>query len=407
MEQLIIKNFRSIRDQRLSLAPVTIVYGPNGSGKSSLLYAPLVLRNLALNPTQSLSSLLNLGFMSMGDFKNVVFGHEVENTLELGIVASSRLGGHSGKYSYRTVFSSDNTLEFCSQFDADGLQVDLGAKVSASLPYGLSQHVDVHSALIDMPLRWNGLSWSPGGEIPADAQTKARQLLTELNRPVERLRRISFAPVNRGFFQVQYTTVTVAKPVLKDLELATLLVNDQDLEANVSVFLERICNRQFRARTQIGTSVFTLQVILPSRRLSIDLVNDGFGVNQLVYILTLALWKETDILIVEEPEIHLHPSMIREFMRAIVELAKSGKQFLLSTHSESLVSACLSLIARQEAAPEQFAFYLAGIDPEKGHTVFHRQEVNEKGQIDGGLESFMKAELEDLKALLRAEDSDS
>jgi predicted ATPase len=148
-------------------------------------------------------------------------------------------------------------------------------------------------------------------------------------------------------------------------------------------------------------------VIHPSKRLSHNLVNDGFGFNQLVYILTLALWKETDVLIVEEPEIHLHPSMIREFMRAIVELAKSGKQFLLSTHSESLVSACLSLIARQEAASEQFAFYLAGIDPEKGHTVFHRQEVNEKGQIDGGLESFMKAELEDLKALLRAEDSDS
>jgi len=407
MEQLIIKNFRSIRNQRLSLAPVTIVYGPNGSGKSSLLYAPLVLRNLALNPNQPLPALINLGFLNLGGFNEVVFSHRSEESIEIEIVDSNILSGCEVQCTYSATFSATNALDLFYRFSAESPLSPFHARLSTSLPYPLAQTVEVFPAWSDIPLQWNGLTWSPPQGASASTKARAVELFTVLNRPAERLRRISFAPLNRGFFQPQYTPVTVGKPVLRDVELATLLVTDHDLEAGVSLYLERICNTQFRAKTEIGTSIFTLKVIHPSKRLSHNLVNDGFGFNQLVYILTLALWKETDILIVEEPEIHLHPSMIREFMRAIVELAKSGKQFLLSTHSESLVSACLSLIARQEAAPDQFAFYLAGIDPEKGHTVFHRQEVNEKGQIDGGLESFMKAELEDLKALLRAEDSDS
>ena len=39
------KNFRSIEDATLEIAPLTVIYGPNGSGKSSLIYGLLTLRN--------------------------------------------------------------------------------------------------------------------------------------------------------------------------------------------------------------------------------------------------------------------------------------------------------------------------------------------------------------------------
>ena len=47
-----LKNFRSIRDAEIDIAPLTVVYGPNGSGKSSLIYGLLTLKNFLTEPNQ-------------------------------------------------------------------------------------------------------------------------------------------------------------------------------------------------------------------------------------------------------------------------------------------------------------------------------------------------------------------
>ena len=44
--KLHIKNFRSIKQLDLEIAPITVLYGHNGTGKSSALYAPLTMRNI-------------------------------------------------------------------------------------------------------------------------------------------------------------------------------------------------------------------------------------------------------------------------------------------------------------------------------------------------------------------------
>ena len=38
------KNFRSLEEAAIEVAPLTVVYGPNGSGKSSLIYGLLTLK---------------------------------------------------------------------------------------------------------------------------------------------------------------------------------------------------------------------------------------------------------------------------------------------------------------------------------------------------------------------------
>ena len=55
-----VKNFRSIRDATVEVAPLTVVYGPNGSGKSSLIYGLLTLRNFLTNPGQNTSGPVQL-----------------------------------------------------------------------------------------------------------------------------------------------------------------------------------------------------------------------------------------------------------------------------------------------------------------------------------------------------------
>ena len=83
--KLKIKNFRSIRDQEIELAPLTVVYGPNGAGKSTLLYSPMTMRNIILNPNQESSGFFNYHFVDLGDFEKIIFDHKPPGFLEFTI----------------------------------------------------------------------------------------------------------------------------------------------------------------------------------------------------------------------------------------------------------------------------------------------------------------------------------
>jgi predicted ATPase len=131
-------------------------------------------------------------------------------------------------------------------------------------------------------------------------------------------------------------------------------------------------------------------------RTPVDLVNDGFGVNQLVYMLAKIHRSEIRTVLIEEPEIHLHPTVIRNLVRVLVSIAKDeGKQFLIVTHSESFVSSLLTAIVEKIISPEDIKLYLA--EKRGKETILKEQRANEKGQVEGGLESFVSAEIEDLK----------
>ena len=72
-------------------------------------------------------------------------------------------------------------------------------------------------------------------------------------------------------------------------EVTTLLASDRHLEYAVSYRMEQILNKDFRIRNQIGTTDFSLDSIDRRSRVGASLVNEGFGVNQLVYLLAKVL----------------------------------------------------------------------------------------------------------------------
>lgn len=95
----------------------------------------------------------------------------------------------------------------------------------------------------------------------------------------------------------------------------------------------------------------------------------------------------------------MHPSAQAKLVDVFTEIVqKEGKQIFITTHSESIVSSALAKIANGELSRDDVQFYLATI--EDGETKIIPQEVNDKGQIEGGLMNFMEAELSNSKSLL-------
>ncbi|MFK7799171.1 MAG: AAA family ATPase [Aureispira sp.] len=74
-----------------------------------------------------------------------------------------------------------------------------------------------------------------------------------------------------------------------------------------------------------------------------------------------AIAKDT-VLIIDEPEVHLHPSWQLDYAKIIVELVKEGVLVLITSHSSYLIQA-LDIYTTNEGITQQTNFYLGQMTP--------------------------------------------
>lgn len=76
-------------------------------------------------------------------------------------------------------------------------------------------------------------------------------------------------------------------------------------------------------------------------------------------LLNIGYLDDTALMIIDEPEAHLHPQWIIEYARLIVMLHKlKGVKFFIATHSPDMVEA-LKLLSEKEKCLDSLCFYLA------------------------------------------------
>ncbi len=392
ISRLSVQSFRSIDEVEVEFGPITVLYGPTSSGKSTLLYSLLVLRNFTINPNQSTDGLFNLGFLNLGGFDACLFNHEPRRAISM----SAEFTTNSIKGSYGI-----NLRKTEVEITSEAQMVKMTG--TASMPYGANQSWSQTSSVDEKEytINWNGFAFSvtPISE-DRDGQAKARKLAEELNFPAESLKRIDIAPHRRGFFKPSYTPVPLTPTPTSEDEVATLIINDQNAQSRISIDTVNIFDRDFRLYLPPGTATTYLKTTEQSgAKVPGDLVNDGFGVNQVVYMLAKIHRPETETILIEEPEVHLHPTVIRKFARVIANLAvDEGRQLVFTTHSAQFLLSLLSCVKEGILQPDQLCCY--HVDRNRKKSVFTREPVSKDGQISGGLASFTEGELEDIKTFL-------
>ena len=219
-------------------------------------------------------------------------------------------------------------------------------------------------------------------------------------RELEELR---YVPSARGLTQGSYELGDDYKEQIptegglgvQEQQLATNLAYKREEEVLLSKLLKRVTGTGLRVDMSPHSMV---EVKSTTKGGPINLVGEGFGANALVQLLhQLIVADEGATVLIEEPEIHLHPKAQAELAEVMAETAKAeDKQIIMTTHSEYVAGRLLTLVAEGKLTTDDLAIYSFEKD-EKGECSATEIEVTERGQTKGGLTGFHEATRDEMR----------
>ncbi len=398
---LSLENFKSIhRLERLHGRAITLLLGPNNAGKTSLLQALLLLKGSLAYPEAVLSFRNDL--LDLGSFRGTVtegeesiaitLGSDSDETWQFFLRVDTREGtlqireceitANQAHFLYSRPFSKAPVIEYRgnkTKTHAGGSWVPEKLKWKSFLPQGFPPNLPTFdtgypSRFLDAlhyigplrvyPKRYYPFQHPPTFGVGVEGKW-APYILRTAN--VEQLRDLRQWVGRGGFGLVQ-----------------DVRVRDIKHESN-----------------------FVVEVNI--RGQWINLRDVGFGMSQLLpivieSILAPATQSQEPLLLLEQPEIHLHPKAQANLGAFIAEMARKGRNYLIETHSEYMVMRLATEVRRGNISPDDITIYFLSLD-EHGHTQFQHIALEKDGRLPPPSEwpeGFFDTDIDEADAFLSA-----
>jgi predicted ATPase len=344
LDQLNLRFFKCFERLDLPLAPLTLLSGANASGKSSALQALVLLHQTMREHEWSTRLMLNGGSVQLGTVLDVVDKVHGRRQLEVGLGAGS-------SYIHWTFHGDREEMSMAvERLRLEGKEAVAPRALRHLLPPNLYDHGSwVTTRLRDLTY------------ITAE-RVGPREVYVLEDRQA--------APVvgARGEHTLSVLHKIRAEPIR-----AALLITDvpptglKQIEARMGGFFPG-CRLDIQLIPQ--ANAVTLGI-----RTSDDTdfhrpVNVGFGLTQVLPIVVAGLAaQQDDILLIENPEVHLHPRGQARMGAFLAELAASGVQVMVETHSDHVLNGIRRAVKGRVLPPEQACLH------------FFRERVGDLDQV--------------------------
>jgi predicted ATPase len=130
-------------------------------------------------------------------------------------------------------------------------------------------------------------------------------------------------------------------------------------------------------------------------------LNVGFGITYVLPIITAILKaKKGDLIIIENPETHLHPKAQSKIAKLCAIATANGIQIILETHSDHILNGIRVAIKEDILKPEQSKIYYFSKDKNNLETKVDLISIDNNGAIDRYPKGFFDQFDEDLDRLI-------
>lgn len=348
INEIKLRNFKTFKEEEIQLAPLTLITGINGMGKSSILQSLLLLKQ----------------------------SHEI--------------GYLEGKKQV------DLTNDFVNLESAESLCY-IGAADDKQVEITISLENDAsHTWLIDAKNPKDVIlkcTYQGDGNLDSIPLFNENFIFLEAERWGPRViynKKEQRAYNTKLGIQGELTPAYILNSIANNEEIGINNLKHPDLQSeeggkqlyeNINAWMEYIFSVPIKTRVD-EESATTVKLSYNMDGGKFSALQVGFGLTYTLPIITALLRaQEGDLILLENPEAHLHPSAQAKMMELICQASKNGVQVLMETHSDHIINGALIAIKEATLSVEDMAIYFVGRDRETQTGQAIKLDVQTSGKI--------------------------
>lgn len=349
IEKLSIRNFKCFDKVDLALGKLTILAGTNSSGKSSIIQAILLLSH---NVSKEKVPPLNSDIVSIGSFKEA-----------------------------RNFITNEKEIEIAAYID----------NKSCSVKIFEDDELSVKSVVLSASAEVNKVLNKSNGCINyLSANRIGHKDLYSKKYSTDHL--IGFL----GEYAIDYFQKNKSVPVQIKLQASQ---ESETFSFQVNYWLKEILGCELITEDIAGTDSIKAQYSQYNSR-PVRPRNVGSGISYLISILIVCLSaKENDLIIIENPEIHLHPKAQAKLADFFCFVSKSDIQILIETHSDHIFNGVRRNIKNKKLSVGDASLNFFSFDGNEQISKHHPILLDENGAVKVhhlGLFDQFSSDLDDL-----------
>lgn len=330
-----IENFKCLKNEKLTFTNLNVLTGRNSSGKTSVIQALLLMYQIL---QQSDGNVLNGRYVNLGQYVDIQSIYSRQ---------SVRLKLKTDEKEYNIILKDEKyKYETVEKYDVIYLSANrIGVK-------------------------------------------------NEYDRNEQDIERIGIMGEYAFDYLSRYKTENVQEKLfIKNIDEGINLSNQ------VNYWLEYLTGYHVEAEEIEGTSVIKVAYKASESNKAFRPCHVGTGVSYLTMVIIAALSCTKDsVLIIENPEIHLHPGAQSKFVEFFSFFAARGLQIILETHSDHIINGVRKEIRKGNMKTNDVAVYFMQQNEKGSRSI--KMDFTEKGAIKNMQNGFFDQFDEDLDELL-------
>lgn len=444
MNSISVKNFKSIIDSGIfELRPLTVLAGINSSGKSTLLQALLLLKQTI--DAGSKDVLKTSGpYLVANEPLDVARGKKRSNVISISLNIDAK--EFIDKDEYTRYASMDN-----AQLKSVGLQIDVvanGKSALNSLTCIINYEDDVAPAIIQIkrtqkpgeyysikftsPLmvgyssgekieKMTGCTLSFHSFLPIFAewtrkgQPDIRSIIVLKTLETDLLRYLkAFCYIGpqreKPDLARSYDSTTFENVGVDGHNTRFLYEKNktEEIDGYEGKTLQKLCNEWVCQKMGLARSMDVQRdsnklyrtIITNNEGLAVDLCQMGFGLSQILPIVVQGLLlHQGETLIVEDPDVHMHPKVQAMLVDFFIDLMKHGRRIVIETHSDHIVTRLRRRIA--DGTVNKVDVNLSFVENNEKGSEYRFIDLNADGSFLNALpEGFLDSQENDFMAII-------
>lgn len=354
-----LRNFKCFADAELRFAPLTLLAGMNAAGKSTTIQSLLILRQSHMRGAIRRDELLlNGNLTNVGTARDVLNQEASSNQITIDLTDTAGRIGHfpfqfdrEQRDAYVLTAASRSRYETEMNLFADQFNYLNAERVGPRLLYPMA---DLREKSINVGVRGeyaaHVLARYRDEAIACDGLIRNNTSLGEVSRTVEEQTRYWMSTFIPNF----------------DIKIDELTTADQ-----VQVML-RTRSREYVRPTNIGFGIiYTLPIVVAS-----------------------LVAPSGSLLIVENPEAHLHPAAQSRIGMFLGQAASAGIQVVIETHSDHVLNGIRRMVRNHVLSPNDVSMIFF-----TGAGQIELPQIDEDGKIDPWPDGFFDQIEKDLLEL--------